>query len=173
MLSPKQCVPRRVQQQKPQMNTHAKPPRYLDQDSRQSLSQGLAEYYAHNPGLLDPAELPADVAALFRQHDAGHVVFGCDTSLRGETLIDTWTLFGSSAGLRGYLRYFRYPQVNRIFAQAGYLRITGVFLRCLPEVFRVIIRSRSLSAKWPWQDYRRYLDRPLLEIRREFNIRLV
>ena len=97
----------------------------------------------------------------------------CDTSLRGETLIDTWTLFGSSAGLRGYLRYFRYPQVNRIFAQAGYLRITGVFLRCLPEVFRVIIRSRSLSAKWPWQDYRRYLDRPLLEIRREFNIRLV
>ena len=145
-------------------------PRYVTQDSTQNLREAIAEYYQCNPGLLDPDNLPDGVAKLFRQHDAGHVVFGCDTSLRGETLIDTWTIFASTAGLRGYLEYFNYPQVNQIFSEAGYLRIALEFVRCLPDVLRVIRRSRQLISKWPWSTYEDYLDRPLREIRREFNI---
>jgi len=151
----------------------ATPLKYLDRDCTASLAEGLAEYYAHNATLLDPSKLPVDAAELFRRHDAGHVVFGCDTSLRGETLIDTWTIFGTTAGLRGYLEYFRYPQVNQIFATAGYWRIAREIARSLPDVLRVLVRSRQLSARWPWQDYEHYLDRSLLEIRREFNIRVV
>ena len=69
------------------------PPHYVAQYSPQILREAIAEYYECNPGLLDPGNLPNGVAQLFRQHDAGHVIFGCDTSLRGETLIDTWTIF--------------------------------------------------------------------------------
>ncbi len=151
----------------------AAPLKYLEEGSTQSLSEGIAEYYARNSALLDPSTLPVDAAELFRQHDAGHVVFACDTSLRGETLIDTWTIFATSAGLRGYLEYFKYPQVNQIFAETGYWRIALEFVRCLPDVFRVLVRSRRISARWPWQHYERYLDRPLSDIRREFNIRVV
>ncbi len=147
--------------------------KYLEEGSTQSLREGIAEYYAHNSALLDPSRLPGDAAELFRQHDAGHVIFGCDTSLRGETLIDTWTVFATTAGLRGYLKYFKYPQVNQIFAETGYWRIVLEFVRCLRDVLRVLVRSRRISAKWPWQHYRRYLDRPLSDIRREFNIRVV
>lgn len=151
----------------------AAPLSYLDEGSTQRLSEGIAEYYAHNPALLDPSNLPDEVAELFRQHDAAHVVFACDTSLRGETLIDTWTLFATTAGLRGYLEYFRHPQVNQIFADAGYLRIAVELVRCLPDVLRVLARSRRMSARWPWRQYRRYLDRPLSDIRDEFAIRVV
>ncbi len=147
--------------------------KYLEEGSTQSLSEGIAEYYAHNSALLDPSRLPVDAAELFRQHDAGHVVFACDTSLRGETLIDTWTIFATTAGLRGYLEYFKYPQVNQIFAETGYWRIVLEFVRCLRDVLRVLVRSRRIYAKWPWQQYERYLDRPLSDIRREFNIRVV
>lgn len=147
--------------------------RYVIQDSHQTLREAIAEYYANNPGLLDPDDMPDDVAELFRQHDAGHVVFGCDTSLRGETLIDTWTVLGSTAGLRGYTEYFKYPQVNQIFAQAGYFRIALEFFRCLPDVFRVFVRSRRLSSKWPWRDYEGYLEHSLGELRRQFNIQVV
>ncbi len=147
--------------------------KYLEEGSTQSLSEGIAEYDAHNSALLDPSRLPGDAAELFRQHDAGHVIFGCDTSLRGETLIDTWTIFATSAGLRGYLDYFKYPQVNQIFSETGYWRIALEFVHCLPDVFRVLVRSRRISARWPWQHYERYLDRPLSDIRREFNIRVV
>ena len=149
------------------------PSQYVIQDSSQTLREGIAEYYGRNPGLLDPESMPDGVAALFRQHDAGHVVFGCDTSLRGETLIDTWTVLGSTAGLRGYVEYFKYPQVNQVFARVGYFRIALEFLRCLPDVGRVIMLSRRLSSKWPWQDYERYLDDSLRELRCQFNIRVV
>jgi hypothetical protein len=148
-------------------------PRYTEQDSPQSLREGITEYYALNPDLLDPSDLPSDAEALFRQHDAGHVVFGCDTSLRGETLIDTWTVLGTTAGVRGYLQYFKYPQVNQIFSEVGYWRIAVQSLRCLPDVIRVLARSRRLSSRWPWADYEQYLDERLGEIRRKFNIRLV
>lgn len=148
-------------------------PRYVEQDSEQSLREAIAEYYARNPGLLDPAGMEPEVAESFRQHDAGHVVFGCDTSLRGETLIDTWTLLGTTAGLRGYLEYFRHPQVNQIFAEAGYWRIAVESIRCLPDIVRILVRSRRLSERWPWSDYGRYLDRPLGELRRQFDIQVV
>ncbi len=139
----------------------------------QNLREAIAEYYECNPGLLAPDDLPDDVAMLFRQHDAGHVVFGCDTSLRGETLIDTWTVFATTAGLQGYLEYFKHPQVNQIFSETGYWRITLEFLRCLPDVLRVIRGSRKLLSKWPWPDYESYLDHPLCEIRCEFNIAVI
>jgi len=148
-------------------------PRYVEQDSPQTLAEAIAEYYDRNPTLLDPADMPPDAAELFRQHDAGHVVFGCDTSLRGEALIDTWTILGSTAGLRGYLRYFAYPQVNQIFAETGYGRIAVESVRCLPDMVRVWRRSRRMSSRWPWSDYGRYLDRSLSDIRREFAIRVV
>jgi hypothetical protein len=147
--------------------------KYLEEGSTQHLSEGIAEYYAHNPALLDPSRLPLDAAELFRQHDAGHVVFACDTSPRGETLIDTWTIFATTAGLRGYLQYFKYPQVNQIFAETGYWRLAVEFVRCVPDVFRVLLRSRRMPARWPWQHYGRYLDRTLSDIRREFNIHVL
>ncbi len=148
-------------------------PKYLEAASTQTLGEGIAEYYEHNTALLDPSKLPDEVAALFRQHDAGHVIFGCDTSLRGETLIDSWTIFATSVGFRGYFEYFKYPQVNQIFAQVGYGRIFLELFRCLPDVVRVLARSRRISPKWPWQQYSSYLDRPLSEIRREFKIRVI
>jgi hypothetical protein len=146
---------------------------YTRQDSAQTLREGLAEYYARNPGLLEPGALPADAAALFRQHDAAHVVFGCDTSLRGETLVDTWTIFGSSIGLRGYLAYLRLPQVNQVFAETGYARILRELMRSLPDVVRVAWRGLRLARKWPWREYESRLDAPLRRVREELRIRVV
>ena len=147
-------------------------PEYTRQDCPQTLREGLAEYRERNPGLLDPEGLAPEAAALFRQHDAAHVVFGCDTSLRGETLVDTWTIFASSIGLRGYLAYLRLPQVNQIFAETGLAKVAFVGARCLPDAFRVLWRSRRVR-KWPWREYESHLDRPLREIRDEFRIRVV
>src|SRR5262245_48643825 len=114
------------------------PPLYAKQDSDQSLREALEEYYGRNPNLLDPDALSVDAKTLFRPHDVTHVVFGCDTSLRGETLVDTWTIFGTTAGLSGYLQYFKYPQVNAIFADIGALRIAAELFRALPDIIRVV-----------------------------------
>ncbi len=148
-------------------------PQYTRIDSVQSLQEGIDEYYACNAFLLDPTGLPPEVSTLFRQHDAGHVLFGCDTSLRGETLIDTWTILGTTAGLRGYLQYFRYPQVNQIFKAVGPWVIFVESLKCSPDVARVFWRSYRMNCRWPWSEYELYLDRPLCDLRQQFNIRIV
>jgi hypothetical protein len=148
-------------------------PEYTRQHSPQTLREALAEYYACNPALLDPAGMSPEAAALFRQHDAGHVVFGCDTTVRGETLIDTWTIFGTTAGLRGYLAYLELPQVGELFARTGYGRVAVETLRWLPDAMRVVLRSRRLSRKWPWREYGQYLDRRLRDIRAEFDIQVL
>jgi hypothetical protein len=147
--------------------------RYASPDSRQTLREGLDEYYANEPGLLEPAQLSLEAAQLFRQHDAAHVVFGCDTSLRGETLIDTWTIFGTTIGLRGYLEYLKLPQVNALFAKTGAPRIALELMRCAGDVVRVVVRSRRLRRKWPWRSWAEHLDEPLADIRTRFNIQVL
>ena len=146
---------------------------YMNPESTLALREALTEYYELNPLLLRLEDLPDDAAEMFRRHDVGHVVFGCDTSLRGETLIDTWTIFGSTAGLRGYAEYFKYPQVNAIFAEAGFTSIVVEFFRCLPDVVRVMYRGLRLERKWPWKEHQSFLEIPLNEIRRDFNIVLI
>jgi len=148
-------------------------PEYTRGSSSQTLRAGLEEYYRENPGLLDPQRMDAAAAALFRSHDAAHVVFGCDTTLRGETLIDLWTIFASTIGLRGYLAYLRLPQVQALFAEVGLVQIAIELARCTPDALRVIARSRRLSAKWPWDDYRAHLDERLADLRRSFHIRVL
>src|SRR5262245_43067078 len=87
---------------------------YKQRDAEMTLGDGLAEYYAQLPELLDPSSLPAEEAAFFRAHDVTHVVFGCDTSPIEELWIGAWTWVGTSATMRDILRYSRSPEVSRI-----------------------------------------------------------
>ncbi|HME69019.1 MAG TPA: hypothetical protein VKM54_04035 [Myxococcota bacterium] len=148
-------------------------PNYLRQESLQTLRDGLAEYYASHPELFLPDQMPADEARLFREHDAAHVLFGCGITIRGEILIDTWAIFGSTLGLRGYLEYLKLPQVNLVLLQAGSFRLAVELLRSLPNVFRIIRRCARFTEKWHWRNYEKHLDLPLRDIRAQFNIRVL
>jgi hypothetical protein len=148
-------------------------PAYAQQRSQLTLREALAEYYRSNPGLLDPDGMPDTVAQLFRQHDVGHVIFGCDTSLAGEVRTDMWTIFGASIGLRGYIEYLKYPQVNDVLEGVGYWQITVASLRSLPDVGRIFLRSRKMTRPWPWEDYEPLLDQTLCELRDEYGVRVL
>ncbi len=148
-------------------------PEYVSPDSTMTLRQGLEEYYRINMNLLSPESLPDDAADMFKRHDAGHVVFGCDTSLRGETLIDTWTVVATTAGVRGYLEYFKFSQVNAIFKEVGFLTITIESIKALPPISRAIYYGLKQQRKWPWKKFESYLDTPLADIRKEFDITVI
>jgi ubiquinone biosynthesis protein Coq4 len=146
--------------------------KYMQQDSNQTLHEGLTELYGSMDDLLDPSQLDERAQQLFELHDAAHVVFGCDTSLHDEVLIDTWTLFGSDIGLLQYAKYLELPEAREVVMDIGLWRTTVTLFRMLPEVFRTIRRARSMRSKWPWQDHAEFLNRPLSEVRRELGIDL-
>jgi hypothetical protein len=76
--------------------------RYQEQDSPMTLGEGLREYYAGHPGLVQPDQMDADAAPFFRSHGTCHVLFGLDTTLVDESLADLWTIFGTDVGFRRY-----------------------------------------------------------------------
>ncbi|CAN7768405.1 ubiquinone biosynthesis protein COQ4 [Variovorax sp. LjRoot175] len=73
---------------------------FEDQDSGQTLAQGIEEYFTANPGLAKDRNMTAEAKHFFRCHDAVHVVFGCGTTLNDEAVVKMASIFGTTAGLK-------------------------------------------------------------------------
>jgi hypothetical protein len=145
------------------------------QDSRQTLAQGLAEYYAVNGArVTPPPSLPPESRALFRNHDTCHVIFGLDTTLEDEGMADVRTLLSCDVGWRSYARYMTSdPEAKAIFKQLGYARAVWVTLILVPRMARAISEAWRMSKRWPWEPPAEHFDRPLADLRREYGIRLI
>ena len=148
---------------------------YQEPDSRQTLAEGLAEYYAVNGArVARPSSLPAESQALFRSHDICHVIFGLDTTLADEGMADVRTLLSCDVGWRTYARYMTSdPEAKAIFRQLGYARAVWATLIVLPRMARAIYEAWRMTKRWPWNPPESYFGRPLGELRREHGIRLI
>ena len=146
---------------------------YQQQESSQTLHDGLEEYYASLPGLMIPEDTNEKTAQMLTLHDVTHVIFGCSDSIEDEFLCDTWTLMGSNITFSKYLEYMQYPESQQIFKEIGYLKVFWIGLKTLPEMIKIYLRTRTMTKKWSWSDYKPYLKHTLKEIRQEFNICLV
>ena len=157
------------------MNTRSEGPAlaYLDPACTLTLREGLAEYRSSIPGLLQQEDLSPHAQELFARHDIAHVVFGCDTSIRQEAMIDTWTLFGSDVGVRAYLDYLKVDEAIDILRDTGWLRVAYETVASLPDVIRVYRRARKMHKRWPWAEHENYLDMRLVDIREELGIEVL
>lgn len=150
------------------------PPRhdFESSDTRQTLAEGLAEYFASNPMLKRDADLLAPEARqFFCSHDAVHVVYGCGTTMLDEAIVKLASLFGTTGGL-GVLRGYLHHETLDIYRQ---LPIAGTLLALLAAPYliaRTIWRCAGQSRRWPWDAYDRYLDVPLQEVRAQFRIKV-
>jgi hypothetical protein len=149
--------------------------RYQEQDSRQTLAEGLAEYYAVNgERVAPPPSLPPESRALFRNHDVCHVIFGLDTTLADEGMADVRTLFSCDVGWRTYARYMTSdPEAKAIFKELGYVRAVWAVLIIVPRMFRAIGEAWRTRKRWPWEAPADYFDRSLGDLRREYGIRII
>jgi hypothetical protein len=137
-----------------------------------TLAEGLREYYANNEGLVDGRSASVVATEFFRCHDAAHVVFGCTTELRDEALVKIWSFLGTTAGF-GLLRAYRLPESKEIYKQIEWSDVVSTVLQTAGAVPLVVWRCFAMHKKWPWADFDGYLDVSLVEIRREYGVRLV
>ena len=149
--------------------------RYQEQNSPQTLAEGLEEYYAANAGIVTrPRDLPADSVALFTNHDIGHVIFGLTTSLEDEAMADTRILLSTDVGFVRYSRYITADQqAKTIFKQVGYPKVVLHTLKTLPRIARTAWEALRARKRWPWETPETYQTRTLAELRREFGIRVI
>jgi hypothetical protein len=151
------------------------PLRYQRQGSRQTLAEGLEEYYAANIGkVVRPLDLPPESVALFRSHDMCHVVFGLNTTLEDEALADVRTFLSCDVGVRRYATYLATDkQAQALFKELGYLKSVSVTIIAVPRICRATIEAFRMKKRWPWTPPESFQERPLVELRQEYGIHLV
>ncbi|MEM9921896.1 MAG: hypothetical protein AAF990_27575 [Bacteroidota bacterium] len=82
---------------------------------------------------------------------------------------DFWDDFGFLESGWGY------NEVNAfdLFRQYSFGHIAKNIWRLLRSAPKVIVRARSMTKPWPFTDYGPYLDQPIVEIRKAFNIQVL
>jgi ubiquinone biosynthesis protein Coq4 len=152
---------------------------FMNQKCQLTLQEALDKYYQSNPDFFQPKESANDYSKkIFLAHDVCHLVFGCDTSMLGETIITYWIFFGTSIGVRRYAT----AVINTIFAGIGESKMRGSIMTSLspkraletlmstPKIIKTIIKAWKMNKKWDFYNYKPFLDNKLSDIRKEFNI---
>ncbi len=146
---------------------------YMQQDCEMTLEEALAEYYTQIDNLITEDNAAPEVAQMFHYHDIVHVVFGCDTSLGGETLADTWAMAGTTVTLREYMKYLQLEEVKEMLAAFTKWEAFTLMLRSMPLMPRAWWRTRKMTKKWPYRENQQYAKVPLRQLREEFNIKVI
>ena len=144
---------------------------YQEIECQLTLEEALQEYHKINSELLYDREMAEDSQAFFRSHDIAHVIFACDISLLNEAMVKTWTAFGTTLGFWKHIAAYSREETNEIVKEISVRAILVTFFMSLVLMPKVIIRCRAMSKPWPWAEHEKYLDRKLVDIRREFNIK--
>ena len=144
---------------------------YQESECQLTLEEALQEYHKINSELLYDREMAEDSQAFFRSHHIAHVIFACDISLLNEAMVKTWTAFGTTLGFWKHIAAYSREETNEIVKKISIRAILVTFFMSLVLMPKVIIRCRAMSKPWPWSEHEKYLDRKLVDIRREFNIK--
>ena len=78
---------------------------FQKQQCHLTLEQGLEEYHAFLKANGKKQLIDAPGSTVIRDHDATHVIFGLDTSLEEESLLDSWVFSGTEWKLKQLLAY--------------------------------------------------------------------
>ena len=157
---------------------------YQNQDSQQTLGEGLAEYYTVFPTLDRFAEDDRRILAkVFRAHDVVHVITGMDISAESEVLLDTWQFWATYPGkdfwdsIEVTKEIFSDPEFNQrlkdIITASSLKDWLWWIWQCFIPCCRAITFSWQMTKKWHTYDFQQYLDVPLSTIRQEYNIKVM
>ena len=157
---------------------------FQKQDCDVSLSEGIEEYRnylkANGRYVLGENCSPAERLTILN-HDAQHVIFGLDTSLEEEAMLDCWLFFGGNyiQLIRDYFSgslelYETQGKVNELVKEIGYLKsfyyYSKVVLLKWPKIF---IRTIKMKKKWNYFMSEVLLTEKISSIRDSYNIRIL
>jgi ubiquinone biosynthesis protein Coq4 len=146
----------------------------MEIESNITLRQGLDDFYKAYEGHLSHTkeDLPDEVKSFFKSHDIAHVLFGCDISLFGEGAVKIWTIFGTTLGFWNHFKEYRKANAYELSKNFSFLHVMKNIFKLLAAIPTLIIRAKRMHRAWPWSGFESYMDKPLSEVRKEFNIKV-
>lgn len=147
--------------------------KFQDQNCSLTLREALAEFYSVNAHSFSPPQPGTVWTELLVNHDVGHVFFGVNTRILDEAAGDYWTLLGTDLSFKEYLAYAKSPEGKNLVKDIGFVFIVKSLFLGLPLLYKIYINTRKMSRKWNIRGYHQYMDTPLVEIRKEFNLEIL
>lgn len=147
------------------------PSRYQSWTTTQTLAEGLAEYYAHNPTFAGETDFLGQPRATVVAHDVCHVLLGLGASSEEELIVETFTALGCSFPLREVVAFRKKAFVTELLRLFGVRRLLRRLFLSLPRVLRAVLVCLRMPRRWPHQEWEPYRDVPLTELRRQFGLR--
>jgi len=144
-------------------------------DDNLTLQEGLDKFYQDNPRQLNIEEksLTEEVRSFFLSHDVVHVLFGCNISLFGEGSVKIWTLFGTTLGFREHISSYKKANALEISKRFNWIQSSKHLFQLVICAPKLIFRAKKMSKLWPWHDFNPYLNVPIKDIRKEYNIHIL
>ena len=87
---------------------------FQKQDCKLLLEDGLIEYRTYLQMNNKKQLKDAPGSYVIRDHDVTHVIFGLDTSLEEESLLDTWLAFGCRYKFSYLASYAKLPEIKEL-----------------------------------------------------------
>ena len=135
----------------------------------------LSRAISHARAIEDPAGemgsgMAEDSRRAFDMHDAVHVLFGCDTSPRGEIEAHVWMAFATNAPMADMHRAVANREHRKALRGIGHAKLALVWLGMLPRIVGIMLDARRMTLRLPYDRLEDLMDRPIADIRREFGI---
>ena len=148
-----------------------------------TLREGIDEYHDYlkkNNRHVLGENCSEDEKLTILGHDATHVIFGLDTSLEEEAMLDCWVIFGGDVFKiikEFYKGSLDLKETNeKVFAltkEVGYLKFTYLYLRVMFQKWpKIFFRTRKMK-KWSYFFPSNFLEKKVSDLRKDFNIKIL
>ena len=142
----------------------------LKMNDRITLQEGLDKFYEKNRKYFSKRSISKEGEAFLKCHDIAHIVFGCDTTIYGEGVVKIWTTFGTTLSFWEVVRGYDEASAFELFKMYSFRHVMKNIFRFLVVIPKTIVRAKNMTKPWPFSGYKAYLNTPIADIRKEFNI---
>ena len=156
---------------------------YQKESCELTLKEGIEEYrkylIANNRHVLGE-NCSEDEKLTILGHDATHVIFGLDTSLEEESMLDCWVIFGGDV-FKIIKEFYKgsldlketNEKVFDLVKEVGYLKYTYLYLRVVFQKWpKIFFRTRKMK-QWSYFFPSNFLEKKISDLRKDFNIKIL
>jgi hypothetical protein len=147
------------------------------QECSLTLREGVEHYRAYlkknGKKVLDDKEGSSTILS----HDATHVIYGLDTSLEEEQMLNFWVLFGATYTWKEIMAYNGREEVSDftkdLVKEVGVIKIAMLTIRSIIPFFQVLRNLRSKKKKWPFVFPNELMEISVTSLREEYGIKIL
>jgi len=150
---------------------------FQNQECSLTLREGVEHYRAYlkknGKKVLDDQEDSLTILS----HDATHVIYGLNTSLEEEQMLNFWLLFGATYTWKEIMAYNGREEVSDftkdLLKELGVINMVMLTIRSIVPFFQVLRNLRLKKKKWSFGAPNELMDRSVSSLREEYGIKIL